>query len=126
MARGAGVSVQQVRNYEALGDPETHTRIQQYELAFRMQASVPEMTDLKSEPEAVRRSIGFLSASTGLYARLTPRETLTFFGALHGLNPGMGWLFAVALGIQRGERRAVWRALLKAADLGPLASASIA
>lgn len=36
-------------------------------------------------------------------------------GALHGLNPGMGWLFAVALGMQRGERRAVWRAL------GPLA-----
>src|SRR3982751_1884505 len=42
--------------------------------------------DLKSEPEAVRRSIGFLSASTGLYARLTPRETLTFFGSLHGLK----------------------------------------
>ena len=35
--------------------------------------------DLIQEPEAVRRSIGFLSASTGLYARLTPRETLRFF-----------------------------------------------
>jgi hypothetical protein len=32
-------------------------------------------------------------------------------GALHGLNPGMGWLFAVALGLQRGNGRAVWRAL---------------
>ena len=42
--------------------------------------------DLIREPEAVRRSIGFLSASTGLYARLTPRETLTFFGSLHGLR----------------------------------------
>src|SRR4051812_5393099 len=42
--------------------------------------------DLKSEPEAVRRSIGFLSASTGLYARLTPRETLPFSGSLHGLK----------------------------------------
>src|SRR3954464_7437877 len=42
--------------------------------------------DLIKEPEAVRRSIGFLSASTGLYARLTPRETLTFFGSLHGLK----------------------------------------
>jgi sodium transport system ATP-binding protein len=42
--------------------------------------------DLLKEPEAVRRSIGFLSASTGLYARLTPRETLTFFGSLHGLK----------------------------------------
>jgi len=42
--------------------------------------------DLIDEPEAVRRSIGFLSASTGLYARLTPRETLRFFGSLHGLK----------------------------------------
>jgi len=40
---------------------------------------------------------------------------LLSLGALHGLNPGMGWLFAVALGVQHGERRAVWRAL------GPLA-----
>jgi len=40
---------------------------------------------------------------------------LLSLGALHGLNPGMGWLFAVALGVQRGERRTVWRAL------GPLA-----
>ena len=31
--------------YRELGDPETHTRIQQYELAFRMQASVPELTE---------------------------------------------------------------------------------
>ena len=36
---------------------------------------------------------------------------LLALGALHGLNPGMGWLFAVALGLQEGERRAVWRAL---------------
>src|SRR4051812_20509273 len=42
--------------------------------------------DLVSDPEAVRRSIGFLSASTGLYARLTPRETLRFFASLHGLD----------------------------------------
>jgi hypothetical protein len=32
-------------------------------------------------------------------------------GAGHGLNPGMGWLFAVALGLQEGRARAVWRAL---------------
>ena len=32
-------------------------------------------------------------------------------GAFHGLNPGMGWLFAVALGLQEGNRRAVLRAL---------------
>ncbi len=32
-------------------------------------------------------------------------------GAYHGLNPGMGWLFAVALGMQQGSARGVWRAL---------------
>jgi hypothetical protein len=32
-------------------------------------------------------------------------------GAVHGINPGMGWLFAVALGLQEGSARAVWRAL---------------
>jgi hypothetical protein len=40
---------------------------------------------------------------------------LLALGAGHGINPGMGWLFAVALGFQRGSRAAVWRAL------GPLA-----
>jgi sodium transport system ATP-binding protein len=40
--------------------------------------------DLVGDPDAVRRSIGFLSANTGLYARLTPRETLTYFARLHG------------------------------------------
>ncbi len=33
-------------------------------------------------------------------------------GAFHGVNPGMGWLFAVALGMQEKSRRAVFRALL--------------
>jgi sodium transport system ATP-binding protein len=40
--------------------------------------------DLLNQPEQVRRSIGFLSGTTGLYARLTPRETLRFFGAMYG------------------------------------------
>ncbi len=38
--------------YQELGDPETHTRIQQYELAYRMQSSVPELTNLASESAA--------------------------------------------------------------------------
>jgi hypothetical protein len=38
--------------------------------------------------------------------------TVFGLGAFHGLNPGMGWLFAVALGLQEGRRRAVWRAML--------------
>lgn len=33
-------------------------------------------------------------------------------GAFHGVNPGMGWLFAVALGMQENRAAAVWRALL--------------
>jgi hypothetical protein len=41
---------------------------------------------------------------------------LLALGAGHGINPAMGWLFAVALGLQRGSRRAVWGAL------GPLAA----
>lgn len=36
---------------------------------------------------------------------------MVFLGAYHGLNPGMGWLFAVALGMQRGSGRGVWSAL---------------
>lgn len=36
---------------------------------------------------------------------------LLLLGALHGLNPGMGWLFAVALGLQERRRRALWGAL---------------
>jgi sodium transport system ATP-binding protein len=42
--------------------------------------------DLVREPEAVRRSVGFHSSTTGLYGRLTPRETLRFFGALYALE----------------------------------------
>lgn len=44
--------------WHATGDPATHTRIQQYEMAFRMQASVPELTDVSREPEATRRLYG--------------------------------------------------------------------
>lgn len=35
---------------------------------------------------------------------------IALLGVWHGMNPGMGWLFAVALGLQYRERRAVWRA----------------
>ena len=37
---------------------------------------------------------------------------LLALGAFHGINPGMGWLFAVALGMQERRRAAVWRAML--------------
>ena len=38
-------------DYEQSGDPEIRTRIAQYEMAYRMQTSVPELTDLSNEPE---------------------------------------------------------------------------
>ena len=37
---------------------------------------------------------------------------LFLLGAWHGINPAMGWLFAVALGLQRQNSRAVWQSLL--------------
>src|SRR5690606_9836349 len=37
---------------------------------------------------------------------------LLMLGIFHGINPGMGWLFAVGLGLQEQQRSAVWRALL--------------
>src|SRR5947207_8765762 len=44
-----------------------------------------------------------------------PWLSLALLGAYHGLNPGMGWLFAVALGLQERSRAAVIRAF------GPIA-----
>ena len=38
-------------------------------------------------------------------------QAIVFLGAYHGINPGMGWLFAVELGVQQGSARGVWRAL---------------
>jgi hypothetical protein len=42
----------------------------------------------------------------------TSAAWLIGLGAFHGINPGMGWLFAVALGLQEQRRSAVWSALL--------------
>ncbi|MFM7803798.1 MAG: DUF1501 domain-containing protein, partial [Verrucomicrobiota bacterium] len=46
------------RQAAELGHPETLTRIAQYELAFRMQASVPEVMDIGREPQSVREAYG--------------------------------------------------------------------
>jgi len=50
------------------GDPEIETRIRQYEMAFRMQASVPELTDISDEPESVFDLYGPDSRRPGSYA----------------------------------------------------------
>ncbi len=49
---------------------------------------------------------------------------MVLLGAYHGINPGMGWLFAVALGMQHGSARGVWRALPPIA-LGHAASVGV-
>jgi hypothetical protein len=54
--------------FEQTGDPEIETRIQQYEMAFRMQASVPELTDISDEPESVFDLYGPDSRRPGSYA----------------------------------------------------------
>ena len=43
--------------------------------------------DVLTAPESVRRSLGFYSASTALYPRLTGRETLEFFARINGYDP---------------------------------------
>ncbi|MCX6588785.1 MAG: DUF1501 domain-containing protein [Acidobacteria bacterium] len=53
---------------EKLSDPETRTRIAQYEMAFRMQASVPELTDIKSEPESTFKLYGEAAREGGTFA----------------------------------------------------------
>ena len=53
---------------EKLGDPETRSRINQYEMAFRMQASVPELTDLSGESEATYELYGPEARKPGTFA----------------------------------------------------------
>ena len=75
-----------------LGDPEIQNRIAQYELAFRMQASVPDLTDFSNESESVLASYGPEVRTPGTYAancllarRLAERD-VRFIQLFH-----MGW-----------------------------------
>jgi uncharacterized protein (DUF1501 family) len=56
------------RSFSAIRDPEIENRIQQYEMAFRMQASVPELTDLSGEPESTYQLYGDDSKKRGTFA----------------------------------------------------------
>ncbi len=53
---------------EEFGDPEIATRIAQYEMAYRMQTSVPELADLTSEPDSVVKMYGPDARTPGTYA----------------------------------------------------------
>lgn len=68
------------QSYERFGDPEIQTRISQYEMAFRMQSSVPELTDLGRESQATLdlygpdvKKPGTFAASCLLARRMTER-----------------------------------------------------
>jgi hypothetical protein len=63
-----GIKALNELNYQTVGDPETHTRIHQYEMAFRMQASVPELTDTASESEATFKLYGDEAKKPGTFA----------------------------------------------------------
>ena len=55
-------------HHEDFGDPEIQTRVAQYEMAFRMQTSVPELTDLSKEPESTFELYGEDARKPGTFA----------------------------------------------------------
>ena len=63
-----GVAALNQLNFARTGDPEIETRIQQYEMAYRMQASVPELMDVSQEPDSVYEMYGPDSRSPGTFA----------------------------------------------------------
>jgi hypothetical protein len=60
-----------------------------------------------------------------MHAQAWAWVTLFLLGAYHGINPAMGWLFAVALGLQRKSGRAVWESLLPIATGHVVAIAAV-
>jgi len=56
------------QTHQKTGDPETETRIEQYEMAYRMQMSVPELVDTSKEPEHVHQLYGEDSRKPGTFA----------------------------------------------------------
>jgi hypothetical protein len=80
------------KKLDEYGDPEINTRIQQYELAYRMQTSVPELIDFSDEPQHVLDAYGPDVQKRGSYAyncllarRLAERD-VRFIQLFH-----MGW-----------------------------------
>ena len=56
------------KKHDVIGDPEIQARIAQYEMAFRMQSSVPELTDTSDEPQSVLDLYGPEVRTPGTYA----------------------------------------------------------
>lgn len=55
-------------NYQSFGDPEISAKIQQYEMAYRMQTAVPEVTDVTKEPDSIVKLYGPECLVPGTYA----------------------------------------------------------
>ncbi|QDH80905.1 DUF1501 domain-containing protein [Echinicola soli] len=55
-------------SYDQYGDPEIQAKIQQYEMAFRMQTAVPEVTDVSNEPDSIIKLYGPDCLVPGTYA----------------------------------------------------------
>lgn len=55
-------------NFKEFGDPEIEAKIQQYEMAYRMQTAVPELSDLSQEPDHIIKMYGADCLSPGTYA----------------------------------------------------------
>lgn len=53
-----GLAQLNAKEFQTAGDPEINARISQYEMAFRMQTSVPDLTDISKEPQSVLDSYG--------------------------------------------------------------------
>jgi len=64
-----GISKINQEQFKEFGDPETQTRISQYEMAFRMQSSVPELMDVSSEPKGIMELYGKDAERPGSFAR---------------------------------------------------------
>ncbi len=56
------------KQFNAVGDPEIQTRIAQYEMAFRMQTSVPDLTDISNEPQHILDMYGPEAQTPGTFA----------------------------------------------------------
>ncbi len=55
-------------NFKEFGDPEIEAKVQQYEMAYRMQTAVPELSDLSKEPDHIIKMYGADCLSPGTYA----------------------------------------------------------
>jgi hypothetical protein len=63
-----GLGKLNMKSYDAIGDPEIQNRVQQYEMAYRMQSSVPELADLSGEAEHTYQLYGEDSKTRGSFA----------------------------------------------------------